>query len=303
MRRYTLAQLDALRCVVTFKGFQEAADHLSVTQPTISLRIRELEAIVGYRLLRRSGGKGELTAEGAIFYQYVEQLTKTLSEMDRRMRTGDPLRGVLRMGASDTFAISCLPELLTRMESIYPDLRVELTIARSTALAELLNAKLLDIAFMVETALDPGVRVHPLAYCRMAWFGHVEGGRLGRPLCASDLEGKRLMSLPVGSPLYNLMTQWFESAQHPLPSLSICNSLAIILRLINAGHAWSILPECFTLSNDPLGLPSPFTVIPELPMLKLCVAYRTESNVDTLLPVVDHVKDILQGTPGLLPLE
>src|SRR3546814_8146337 len=104
----------------------------------------------------------------------------------------------------------------------------------------MLNAKQLDIAFMAETALDPQVRVHPLAYCRMAWFGRNQGGRT-RPLSAAELDGQRLMTLPVNSPLHSLMMQWFEDARHPLPTVSICNSLAIILRLINAGHAWSIL--------------------------------------------------------------
>ena len=303
MRRYTLAQLEALRCVVVFRGFQAAADHLNVTQPTISLRIRELEAIVGYSLLRRSGGRGELTAEGTVFYQYVEQLTSVLGEMDRRVRTRDPLSGVLRMGASDTFAIGCLPDLLSKMDAIYPDLRIELTITRSTTLAELLNTKQLDIAFMAETPLDSRIRVHPLAYCRMAWFGRIHGGPNSRPLSAADLERHRLMTLPVNSPLHKLMVQWFEAARHPLPPVSVCNSLAIILRLINAGHAWSILPECFTLSNENNKVSAPVVVVPELPMLKLCAAYRAESNVDTLLPVVDLVKGILISKPGLLPLD
>lgn len=302
MRRYTLAQLEALRCVVIFRGFQAAADHLKVTQPTISLRIRELESIVGYTLLRRSGGRGELTDEGTVFYQHVEQLTKTLTEMDRRIRPRDPLHGVLRMGASDTFAISCLPELLTRMDDIYPNLRVELTITRSTTLAEMLNTRQLDIAFMIETALDPQLRVHPLAYCRMAWFGRNFGAH-GRPLRAADLEGQRLMSLPMHSPLHTMMIQWYEAARHPPPPISICNSLAIIQRLINAGHAWSILPECFTLSNENGKLSAPIAASPALPMPTLCAAYRTGSSADTLLPVVDLAKGILVNKPGLLPLE
>lgn len=303
MRRYTLAQLEALRCVVAFRGFQAAADHLNVTQPTISLRIRELESIIGYPLLRRSGGRGELTAEGLAFYQYVEQLTKTLNEMDRRMKTRDPLRGVLRMGASDTFAISCLPELLSKMDQSYPNLRVELTINRSTTLAEMLNDKTLDIALMVETEeLKPQIRVHPLAYCRMAWFGRHDGHR-SRQLSAADLQDHRILTLPVHSPLHTLMVQWFEAARHPLPPVSTCNSLAIIMRLISSGHAWSILPECFTFASETRVQPEPLMVVPELPMLKLCVAYQTENDVDTLLPVVDLVREILMRKPGILPLE
>lgn len=303
MRRYTLAQLDALRCVVKFRTFQAAAEHLNVTQPTISLRIRELESIVGYPLLRRSGGRGELTAEGTVFFQYVEQLARTLSEIDRRVRTHNPLSGVLRLGASDTFAIACLPELLSEMEKIYPNLRVELTITRSTKLAELLNTKMLDLAFMAEVPLDPHICVHPLANCHMAWCGRSDGRGHARPMTAADLEGERLMTLPTNAPLHDYMLRWFELAGRPMPPVSICNSLAMILRLVNAGHGWSILPECFALSDETRIHPTLAMVVPELPMLKLCAACQNESDADTLLPVVSLAKGLLLRKPGLLPLD
>ena len=302
MRRYTLSQLEALRCIVNFGGFQPAADHLNVTQPTISLRIRQLESIIGYALLQRSGGKGELTAEGRVFYQYVERLTKTLNEMDRRTRTRDPLQGLLRLGASDTFAISCLPQLLSKLETVYPSLRVELTIRDSTGLAALLNAKMLDIAFMAETPMEQHIRVHPLAHCEMAWFGRPDRHDAAKAMVAAQLVDQRLMSLPVNSPLNRFMARWFEASNQPMPSVSTCNSLAMILRLTYAGHAWSIFPVCFALSNETRILPAPVKVFPELPMLKLCSAYQTEGPVDTLAPVVDIAKEIIMRKAGLRPL-
>lgn len=303
MRRYTLIQLDALRCIVNFGTFQAAADHLNVTQPTISLRIRELESTVGYPLLRRSGGKGELTTEGSIFYQYVERLMRTLDEMDRRTRTRDPLQGLLRLGASDTFAISCLPELLSKLEIIYPNLRVELTIRDSTSLAELLNAKLLDMAFMAEAPMEPHVRVYPLANCPLAWFGNTHQRESDAPITAAELIDRRLMTLPFNSPLNRIMVRWFEASNQPIPPFSICNSLAMVLRLTNASLAWSILPVCFALSNETSILPAPIKVTPDLPTLRLCSAHLIEGPADTLAPVVELLKEIILHKPGLIPLK
>lgn len=301
MRRYTLAQLEALRCIVTLGTFQAAADHLNVTQPTISLRIRELESIIGYDLLRRNSGRGELTAEGSVFYQYVDRLTRTLNEMDRRLRTRDPLQGVLRLGVCDTFAISCLPELLSKLDEAYPDLRVELTIRESSGLAELLNARVLDLAFLADAPLDPDICVRPLADCHMAWFGYLADHSMTDPLTPAHLARQRLLTLPVNRVLNTLMLRWFEASNQPNPTISTCNSLAMVLRLTNAGHAWSILPICFALSNGTRILPAPIKVGPDLPAIKLRSAYRTEGKVDTLSPVVDMARDIIMHMPGISP--
>jgi DNA-binding transcriptional LysR family regulator len=296
-RRYTLAQLEALRCVVRFRSFQTAADHLNVSQPTISLRIRELEAIVGCPLLQRSGGRGSLTAEGATFYQYVETVMRTLEDMDRRVRPRDPMRGVLRLGASETFAIPCLPELLSRLEVLYPQLRVDVTLQHSAQLGARLDAKELDLALMAEVPLEGHVRVQALAGCEMAWFGRPE---ITRALDARNLVGRRVMTLPVGSPMHAMMVKWFEASGAPVPPMSICNSLGLIVRLTNSGHAWSVLPKCF--AGEPGMLPQAAELHPALPVLRLCAAWQTDRAEDTLAPVVEVVQQVLAGRPGIVPL-
>jgi len=302
MRRYTLAQLEALRCIVSLGTFQAAADHLNVTQPTISLRIRELESIIGYPLLRRNGGRGELTPEGRIFYQYVERLVGTLDEMDQRMRTQDPLQGVLRLGTSDIFSMSCLPELLSQLEKIYPRLRVELTIRDSPGLGELLNAKLIDMAFMAEGPVNQNVRVYPLAYFKLGWFGPPDRPPHSKVLGADELSAQRLMTLPANRILNAIMLKWFEENNQPIPPISTCNSLAMILRLTNSGHTWSILPVCFTALSEGRSLSPPARMPPELPTLKLCSAFQSDNSASTLAPVLAIARDIIVGKPGVQPI-
>lgn len=302
MRRYTLAQLEALRCIVSLGTFQAAADHLNVTQPTISLRIRELESVIGYPLLRRNGGRGELTPEGSVFYQYVERLVGTLDEMDQRMRTQDPLQGVLRLGSSDTFSMSCLPELLSRLEKIYPRLRVEVTIRDSLGLGELLSGKLIDMAFMAECPVSQNVRVYPLAYFKLGWFGPLEQRASGRVMAPEELATQRLMTLPANRVLNSIMLNWFEESNQPIPPVSKCNSLAMILRLTNSGHTWSILPICFTQLSEGCSLSPMVRMPPELPTLKLCSAFQSETSAATLAPVLAIARNIIVGKPGVQPI-
>jgi DNA-binding transcriptional LysR family regulator len=287
---------------VSLGTFQAAADHLNVTQPTISLRIRELESIIGYPLLRRNGGRGELTPEGSMFYQYVERLVGTLDEMDQRMRTQDPLQGVLRLGCSDIFSMSCLPELLSRLEKIYPGLRVELTIRDSPGLAELLNGKLIDMAFMAEGPVAQNVRIYPLAYFKLGWFGPADRRSGGAAMTAAELAAQRLMTLPANRILNSIMLNWFEESNQHIPPVSTCNSLAMILRLTNSGHTWSILPFCFTQLSEGCSLSPLIRMPPELPTLKLCSAFQSEASANTLAPVLAMARDIIVGKPGVQPI-
>ncbi|MEM5709725.1 LysR family transcriptional regulator, partial [Elizabethkingia meningoseptica] len=89
--------MEALLAIARLGSFQAAAEHMNVTQPTISLRIRELESALGVRLFEREGRRAVLTAEGVLARRYAEQAVGVLDELETRLRTGDPLQGRLRV--------------------------------------------------------------------------------------------------------------------------------------------------------------------------------------------------------------
>ena len=98
MAKPTLAQLEAFSAICRLGTFQAAAEHLNVTQPSISLRIRDLERIVGKALFERRGRSLKLSPDGLVMRQYVDQGLSLFSEMEERLRSGDPLQGSLRIG-------------------------------------------------------------------------------------------------------------------------------------------------------------------------------------------------------------
>ncbi|MGP1615138.1 MAG: LysR family transcriptional regulator, partial [Pollutimonas bauzanensis] len=74
MRKYSLAQVEALLAISRLGTFQAAARHINVTQPTISLRIKELEEALGSKFFEREGRKAKLSGDGVIAAQYAEQI-------------------------------------------------------------------------------------------------------------------------------------------------------------------------------------------------------------------------------------
>jgi LysR family cyn operon transcriptional activator len=293
MRRYTVAQLEAFSAIVECTSFRLAAERLGITQPTISLRIRDLEAAIGHPLFLRGKGGARLSEAGQVMVQYVHRGLDAFDEMELRLRTGDPLRGTLRLGSSNTFALSCLPALLAALEQSHPDLSVELTISNSTALMGLLAAHKLDVAFLVAGSAPPHVRIEPLASCEIAWFAGAEarlGSTTARP---REFAARRIITLPPPSPLHGIIADWFTEAGVPLPKLSTCNDMATIVRLVRSGTAASILPLCIVDVEMQAGVVTRFRPLPALAPLTICAACHSSAGGHSSDIILRLARDIV----------
>jgi DNA-binding transcriptional LysR family regulator len=288
MRRFSLAQLEAFIWISRLGTFHAAAERLNLTQPSISLRIRDLETALGAKLFERRGNGMRLSAEGTILLQYAERGLAIFDELEERLRTGDPLQGRLRLGASDTFALTCLPDFIRTLEVTYPKLRVELTVANSTALANLLNHKTLDLAFMTDPRLNRSVTVEPIGQTDVAWMSS-PGRRIGNgPLRPRDVTGANILIVPPPSPIHTLITDWCTADGSPAPAFSTCNNIAVIARLILSGVAMSVLPVCVVRKELEAGELVRYEELPKLAPRTICAAYSSSSRgpgIDALLSI------------------
>lgn len=289
MRRFSLAQLEAFLWICRLGTFRAAAERLNLTQPTVSLRIRELEASLGARLFERRGNGMQLSAEGSIMLRYAERGLDLFDEMEDRLRTGDPLQGLLRLGVSDTFAMTCLAEIVGTLEVTYPKLQIELTVTHSNELGDLLNRKKLDLAFLTEPRLHRNITVEPLGRSDVAWLSSPKK-RIGNggPVRPRDVAGLSILSVPPPSPLYGVITEWCTADGSPPLSLSTCNNIAVIARLVIAGVAVSVLPVCVVHRELASGALIRYRGQPELSPRSICAAYPSASRgpgIDELLRI------------------
>ena len=143
MIAFALIHLEALIEIAQHGSFQAAADRLGVTQPTISMRVHDLESALGGPLFDRSGHRAVLTERGREALRYARQIVGLAREL-HGVSASEEAAGVVRIGAADTFALQQLPGLLAELERRYPRLRVDVTIdqypytASSTGVAALL---------------------------------------------------------------------------------------------------------------------------------------------------------------------
>ncbi len=136
----TLRQLTLFEAVARHLSYTRAAEELHLSQPAVSMQVRQLEAAAGLPLLERMGKHLYLTEAGREVYDYARRIGQQLQELDEVMAS---LRGVqrghLRLSVATTaksFATRILAAFSRRYEGITYSLDV---INRKTLLGQLEN--------------------------------------------------------------------------------------------------------------------------------------------------------------------
>src|SRR5438309_10185700 len=128
MRNLNLDQIEALREVVALGSFSAAAQRLNLTQPAISLQIKQLEARLGVRLVERIGKRAFATAAGSDLLVHGRRLVDEAAAAiatARRHRGTVPWR--VRIGSGATAGIYHLPAALPELTAAYPELEISAT--------------------------------------------------------------------------------------------------------------------------------------------------------------------------------
>jgi DNA-binding transcriptional LysR family regulator len=124
-----------------------AAKRLLVSQPAISKQVRSLEQRLGAQLVERGARGVRLTAAGEILADYTRRIFDLVAEADQAMADLQGLRrGRLTVGASTTLGIYVLPELLAAFRSRHPLIEIDLEVANTRAVQQLVLDHRVDIA-------------------------------------------------------------------------------------------------------------------------------------------------------------
>lgn len=130
--------------VANSRSFTEAGRRLGLGQSTISQHVRKLEFLTGRRLFERDTHSVALTEDGRAMLIFAQSILET-QERARQFFAGSELRGRLRFGSSEDFVLSRMPAILRNFTQRHPEVDLELTIALSGDLNEMMAAGELDL--------------------------------------------------------------------------------------------------------------------------------------------------------------
>lgn len=296
--KLTLAQLEALFWVARLGSVRAAATRLSITQPALSLRIKELESAVGARLLNRDSYRATPTALGLEVTQQAERMLDIAERISDRSAPADDMRGLIRMGATDTFAARYLPSLLVDIETHYPQAQIELVVEFSVNLyAKLLRGEL-DVAVISGPTLSPLLAFERLMDLPHFWVGAPK--RLGKMKIATPVALARIpiVTHPSPSLLFETIHAWFASAGVTPLRINTCTSLFISKALTVEGIGLSLLPAEIIEPEVRAGTLRMLRARPAIPRFPMFVSYRRDAPPANVKLFIERIRASVQPATG-----
>lgn len=243
MINFTLRQLRYFEAVARHGHFGRAAQACAVSQPAISLQIKELEAALGTALFERGARQVRLTAFGDEFALRVRDILGRVDELgDLARASQDRMVGRLRLGIIPTIAPYLLPTLLGNLAKSHHGLDLHVRETLTQRLIEELADGRLDTAIVALPVSEPSL-------CETALFS--EHLLLVRPVGQQDtpvpdrdaLRDMRLLLLEEGH-CFRDQALSFCNIQSNLPRDGLDgSSLSTLVQMVGAGIGVTLIPE------------------------------------------------------------
>lgn len=159
----TLNQLYYFVEVCRVKNVTKAAENLNISQPSLSVAIRNLEQELGVSLFHRNNKKITLTNDGKHFRKKLIPLTEGLDELKTEMISRGEKSNVLRIGIPPMIGAFIFPKLFTGFHQKYPDIKVEIVEFGTLKLQKMMLDDELDLSlFLEESQLNSEIVFTPI---------------------------------------------------------------------------------------------------------------------------------------------
>lgn len=158
----SLRQLQIFEAVVRHMSYTRAAEELHLTQPAVSMQVRQLEEELGLPLFEKLGRGITLTEAGQELVPYSQGINRSLRELQDVMES---LKGVSRGRLSVAVASTVnyfAPRLLAAFHRAYPGIALSLDVTNREQLVRLLEANAVDVVLMGQP--PEGVEVESEAF-------------------------------------------------------------------------------------------------------------------------------------------
>ncbi|MCM3568048.1 selenium metabolism-associated LysR family transcriptional regulator [Neobacillus mesonae] len=141
--------LKVFHTVAREKSFSKTAKILHMSQPAISLQIRQLEESLNTKLFKRTTRKVDLTQAGEILFQSAEKIFYIVHQTEKDITLlSNSIHGVLHIGASLTMGEHILPQVIGNFKREFPNVQILLDINNSEQVIEKLINEKIHIGFV-----------------------------------------------------------------------------------------------------------------------------------------------------------
>ena len=248
MLNITLKQLRYFEALARLGHFGQAAEVCAVTQPALSMQMKELEAVLGAPLLERAPRQVRLTGFGELFLVRAQKILREVSGLEDLARlaaaqaSGARMAGRLRIGVIPTVAPYLLPKVIGRLTALYPGLELSLRETVTPRLLQELQEGRLDCALVALPVSEPGLEER-LLFSEAFVLVRPEADA-GRPVPdPAALREMRLLLLEEGHCFRDQALSFCAMSGVRAREVMDGSSLATLVQMVGAGIGVTLIPE------------------------------------------------------------
>lgn len=280
--------------------FGRAAESCAITQPALSIQIKELEELIGAPLVERGARAIRLTALGEDFAERAREILRDVDELEGLARaSGAPFAGQLRLGVIPTVAPYLLPRIIKALSDRYPalDLRPREAVTQKL-IEDLLDARL-DAAILALPTSESSLTEIPL---------FDEEFVLVRPEDEADspvpdpaqLQEMKLLLLEEGHCFRDQAISYCKMSGASPRNLMEGSSLSTLVQMVGAGIGVTLIPD-MAVAIETRSARVALSRLPEpRPRRHIGMVWRKTSPLaDQLATLADLVRAAASATPDL----
>jgi LysR family hydrogen peroxide-inducible transcriptional activator len=241
MINITLRQLRYFDALVRHGHFGRAAEACSVSQPALSMQIKEMEVTLGGVLLERGARQVALTTFGEELLQRVREILRSVDELgDFARASRDRLAGRLRVGMIPTIAPYLLPKVIENLARLHPELDIHVRETLTPKLIKEVAEGRLDTAIVALPVSEPSLT--EIALFRENFLLVRPGELKDTPVPSREsLREMKLLLLEEGH-CFRDQALSFCNIQAPREVLD-ASSLSTLVQMVGAGIGVTLIPE------------------------------------------------------------
>src|SRR6266403_96340 len=242
MINITLRQLRYFDALVRHGHFGRAAEACSISQPALSMQIKEMEEALGGVLLERNARQVALTKFGEGLAERVRDILRSVDELgDFARASRDLLMGRLRVGMIPTVAPYLLPTVIGNLTRMHPELDIHVRETVTPKLIRELAEGRLDTAIVALPVSEPSLT--EVALFSENFLLVRPGEDKGTPAPSSEsLREMRLLLLEEGHCFRDQALSFCNMQSSPREVLD-ASSLSTLVQMVSAGIGVTLIPE------------------------------------------------------------
>lgn len=244
MRDLKLDQLRSFAEVIELGTFSAAAERLQLSQPAVSLQVRQLERRLGLRLIERVGKRATPTPAGLELLEHARRIEAAVSSaLDGMAAHASGALGRLRIGTGATACIYLLPPVLRDLRRRFPSLEITVRTGNTREVLKALEENTLDLGLVTLPAPGRMFEVTPILDDAFVAIAAADDQRLPATVTPAALAELPVVLYEAGGNTRRVVDEWFAAAGVGLTPVMDLGSVEAIKELVGAGLGYAVLPE------------------------------------------------------------